>query len=167
MMILMSEIIWWMYQDVRTGWLPHLGTESISSRTESILSLLSSTLTCVVKVVLIASLPGSYSHLGSTSVVWCSSISGLWEKSTFYSHQKYPTKAVIWSQSSSRPKKSLSAHLAKYCVSISQVEPGNCLQEVLRLSILVASPSKKDSHMGQFPGEIDPYICLAATKTVF
>ena len=104
MMILMSEIIWWMYQDVRTGWLPHLGTESISSRTESILSLLSSTLTCVVKVVLIASLPGSYSHLGCTSVVWCSSISGLWEKSTFYVQQKYPTKPVIWSQSSSRPK---------------------------------------------------------------
>ena len=37
-------------------------------------------------------------------------------------------------------QKSLSAHLAKYCVFFSQVEPGNCLQEVLRLSILVASP---------------------------
>ena len=44
-------------------------------------------------------------------------------------------------------RKSLSAHLAKYCVSFCQVEPGNCLQEVLRLSILVASPSKKDSHI--------------------
>ena len=43
-------------------------------------------------------------RLDSTSVVWCSSISGLSEKSTFYLQQKYPTKAVIWSQSSSRPK---------------------------------------------------------------
>ena len=93
-----------MYQDGRTGWTAHLGTESISSKTESILSLLSSTLTCSVKVVLIASLSGSYSRLDSTSVVWCSSISGLSEKSTFYLQQKYPTKAVIWSQSSSRPK---------------------------------------------------------------
>ena len=104
MVIMMSEIIRWMYQDGRTGWLPHLGTESISSRTESILSLLSSTLTCSVKVVLIASLSGSYNHLGCTFVVWCSSISGLPEKSTFYLQQKYPSEAVIWSQSSSRPK---------------------------------------------------------------
>ena len=51
-------------------------------------------------------------------------------------------------------RKSLSAHLAKYCVSFSQVEPWNCLQEVLRLSILVASPSRKR------------LTCLAATKKV-
>ena len=88
----------------RTGWTPYLGTERISSRTESILSLLSSTLTCSVKVVFIASLSGSYNRLGYTSVVWCSSISGLSEKFIFYIGQKYPTKAVIWSQSSSRPK---------------------------------------------------------------
>ena len=81
-----------MYQVGRRGWLPHLGTESISSRTESILSLLSSTLTWVVKVVLIASLSGSYNHLGSTSVVWCLSISGLSEKSTFYHSKNIPQR---------------------------------------------------------------------------
>ena len=104
MMIMLSEIIWWIYQDGRRGWRPHLGTESISSKTESILSLLSSTLTCIAKDVLIASLSGSYNRLGSTSVVWCSSISGLPEKSTFYLQQKYPSEAVIWSQSSFRPE---------------------------------------------------------------